>query len=128
MICRDLGPALGRTAGINPTVDAGYPLTIECRPACPTVIMQRVGVLDHRDPLLTHRNRPALLSQRSVARGGRATRGHRRVRDCAVRLDSDPVDLRFFPVNALPPGADDGVMSAQAYALARAVRCARPAE
>ena len=43
-----------------------------------------------------------------------------------VRLDSDPVDLRFFPVDGLPLDADDGVRSALAYALGRAERCARP--
>jgi 8-oxo-dGTP pyrophosphatase MutT (NUDIX family) len=33
---------------------------------------------------------------------------------------AESVDLRFFPVDALPPDADDGVRAALAYALGRA--------
>jgi hypothetical protein len=42
-----------------------------------------------------------------------------------VRLDSDPVDLRFFPVDALPPDADDRVSLALAYPLGSAEPDAR---
>ena len=38
---------------------------------------------------------------------------------------AESVDLRFFPVDALPPDADDGVRSALAYALGRAERAPR---
>jgi 8-oxo-dGTP pyrophosphatase MutT (NUDIX family) len=39
-------------------------------------------------------------------------------RGVPVRSD-ESVDLRFFPVDALPPDADDGVRAALAYALGR---------
>ena len=113
---------------LHPRVGRWVQLGGHCEPSDPTLAAaalreatEESGIADLRlDPAPVHLDVHPITCSLGVADPAfrRSVRGHRSRRGCSGAV-VESVDLRFFPVDALPADADDGVRAALAYALGR---------